>query len=121
MIAGTALQRDRVAVLFSLLGITALSWIYLIRESVDMSRASPMMDMVRLDPWGVTDFGLTFAMWAIIMVGMTVPSAAPAALVYAGVARKAARQGAVVAPALVFVAGYVSLRVLFSGFGTLAQ
>jgi predicted metal-binding membrane protein len=56
-----------------------------------------------------------------MMVGMMVPSAAPMTLVYAAVARKAARQGTPVAPTSAFIAGYVAMWTLFSGFATLAQ
>ncbi len=46
-------------------------------------------------------------MWAVMMVGMIVPSAVPMTLIYAGVARKAAEQGTPVASVSAFVAGYV--------------
>jgi len=62
-----------------------------------------------------------FWMWAVMMVGMMVPTAAPMTLVYAAVARKAARQGTKVAPTAAFVAGYVAMWTLFSLGATLAQ
>src|SRR5206468_8876581 len=61
------------------------------------------------------------AMWAVMMVGMMVPSAAPATLLYAAVARKAARQGTPLAPTALFVAGYAAAWSLFSAVATLAQ
>jgi len=67
------------------------------------------------------DAFLVFLMWAVMMVGMMVPSVAPTTMVYAAVARKAARQGSIVAPTATFVAGYVFMWTLFSALATLAQ
>ena len=52
------------------------------------------MDVAGVRPWATLDFLLMFLMWSVMMVGMMVPSAAPMTLLYAAVARKAARQGA---------------------------
>ena len=60
-------------------------------------------------------------MWAVMMVAMMVPSAAPMTLVYAAVARKAAREDHPVAPTFVFVAGYVAIWALFSVAAAAAQ
>ena len=50
-------------------------------------------DRLELHPWSALDARSTFAMWAVMMVGMMVPSAAPMSLLFAQVARKAAAQG----------------------------
>ncbi|MCH8258373.1 MAG: DUF2182 domain-containing protein, partial [Proteobacteria bacterium] len=102
-------------------GTTALAWIYLVRASGGMPELSVSMEMVRIRALDAGDFVLIFLMWAIMMVGMMVPSAAPTTMVYAAVARKAGRQGSVVAPTVVFVSGYVALWTLFSVFATVAQ
>jgi predicted metal-binding membrane protein len=39
--------------------------------------------------WSVADFEVTFAMWAVMMVGMMMPSVAPMVLLYAVVGRSA--------------------------------
>lgn len=98
---------------------TALAWLYLF----DMARAmdGAAMAMMDLQPWTPARFGMMFAMWAIMMVGMMLPSATPATLIYAAVARKAAREGAVVAPTAAFVAGYLCMWTFFSLGATLAQ
>lgn len=111
--------RDRVAVLAAIGGITALSWLYLVDRAGDM--ASAPMAMMSLHPWTPAHFGMMFAMWAIMMVGMMLPGATPMTLVYAAVARKAGREGTPVAPVAVFVAGYLSMWTLFSLGATLAQ
>lgn len=77
--------------------------------------------MMTLRPWTTLDFALTFAMWTVMMVGMMVPSATPTALIYAAVARKAALQGAVLAPTIIFVSGYVAVWTVFSLLATVIQ
>ncbi len=112
--------RDRIAVLSALAGTTALAWVYLIvmaRSAGDMSG----MALAGLRPWSAFDFALMFLMWAVMMVGMMLPSAAPMTLIYAAVARKAAGQGAPVAPTAAFVSGYLAMWTLFGLAATLAQ
>ncbi len=82
--------------------------------------ADPMA-MMSLHVWTTIDFGLMFAMWTIMMVGMMLPSAGPTTLVYAAVARKAAREGTPIAPTAAFVAGYLAMWTLFSLGATFAQ
>ncbi len=82
--------------------------------------ADPMAMMI-LHAWTTIDFGLMFAMWTIMMVGMMLPSAGPTTLVYAAVARKAAREGTPIAPTAAFVAGYLAMWTLFSLGATFAQ
>ena len=118
---GTVPRRDLIAVVSALGGTTALAWIYLVRASAGMRGPSVSMEMVRIRAWDAGDFTLIFLMWTIMMVGMMVPSAAPTTMVYAAVARKAGRQGAVVGPTVVFVSGYVALWAVFSVFATAAQ
>jgi predicted metal-binding membrane protein len=114
--------RDRVAVLSAIGAITALSWLYL----VDMARGMGNMEMgsmsmTGLHPWTPAHFGMMFSMWAIMMVGMMLPSATPTTLIYTAVARKASREGTPVAPVAAFVAGYLLMWTLFSFGATLAQ
>jgi predicted metal-binding membrane protein len=106
-------------VLAAIAGVTALSWLYLVDMASDM-RDEPLA-MVGLQPWTPDRFGMMFAMWAIMMTGMMLPSATPATLVYAAVARKAAREGTPVAPVAAFVTGYLAMWALFSLGATAAQ
>ncbi len=68
-----------------------------------------MMEMgMRMDaPWGATDVFFTFTMWAVMMVGMMSPSAAPVLLLFAAVP--------------MFALGYMTIWVGFSACATLAQ
>ena len=71
---------------------------------------APMMDaMTGVQPWTATEFGLRLAMWAVMMVAMMVPTAAPMTLLYAAVARKAAAQHNPLASTFVFVTGYIAM------------
>jgi predicted metal-binding membrane protein len=82
----------------------------------------PMMGaMTGVRPWTATEFGLRLAMWAVMMVAMMVPTAAPMTLMYAAIARKAATQHNPLAPTFVFVAGYITMWTIFSVVATIAQ
>jgi predicted metal-binding membrane protein len=72
------------------------------------------MSAMGVHPWSFADFSWMFLMWAVMMVGMMLPSATPMTLVYAAVAKKAERQGQVVAPTAVFASGYLAIWTLFS-------
>jgi predicted metal-binding membrane protein len=122
-------RRDRIAVLVALFGVTALAWLYLIDLAAAMQDMPGMSDSGMGDPgamlqphaWTPQHFAMMFLMWAVMMIGMMVPTAAPITLVYAAVARKAARQGTPVAPTAAFVAGYVAMWTGFSLAATVAQ
>ncbi len=116
-------RRDRLAILIALAGVTLLAWATLLEMSLDMAapNAAVPMEWITMKSWTATDFVFMFLMWVIMMVGMMVPTAAPMTLVYAAVARKAAKQGAVLAPAGAFVGGYVLLWCVFSLVATAVQ
>jgi predicted metal-binding membrane protein len=82
----------------------------------------PMMEsMAGVQPWTTTEFALRLAMWAVMMVAMMLPTAAPMTLLYAAVARKAAAQHAPLASTSVFVTGYLAMWTIFSFVATIAQ
>jgi predicted metal-binding membrane protein len=121
------------AVLVGLGGITVAAWVYVVAsarrmasESVDtmddsMASMAPMMGaMTKVQPWTATEFALRLAMWAVMMVAMMVPTAAPMTLLYAAVARKAVAPHPI-ASTSVFVAGYIAMWTIFSLVATVAQ
>lgn len=115
-------RRDFWAIAFSLGGVTLLAWFYLFSLNADMSM--PMdggMAAMQMRAWDFRYFLMMFLMWAIMMIGMMLPSVAPTVLIYAAVARKSAAQGTPVAPTGAFVLGYIAMWVGFSLFATLAQ
>src|SRR5262249_58165480 len=65
-------------------------------------------------PWKAIEFAFVFAMWAVMMVGMMAPSAAPMILMYARVGRQAAAEGTPFAATGWFAGGYFLAWVGFS-------
>jgi predicted metal-binding membrane protein len=121
-----ALRRDRSVTTAAIATIVLLAWIYVILLARQMSSGSETMNgmagMAMPEPaWDASRFGLTFVMWAVMMVAMMLPSAAPMILLYARVGRSAAANGAVFAPTLWFGAGYGLAWAGFSALATLAQ
>lgn len=116
-------RRDRVIVVGGLALISTLSWAYVSHLAAGMSNTDMGMEMAmpRMQAWGVTDFVLTFAMWAVMMVAMMTPSAAPMILMFAGVNRRRRQQEIPYAPTGVFLLGYLVVWAGFSVLATTAQ
>jgi predicted metal-binding membrane protein len=120
--------RDRWVILAGVGGITAAAWIYVVVQARQMSTgmmtdamAGGMRSTVQAPMWTPAEFGLMSLMWALMMVAMMLPSALPMTLVYAAVARKAAREERPVAPAGAFVIGYLALWGVFALGATAVQ
>ena len=122
-VAETVLRRDRIIVLSSLAVITALSWAYVSSLASDMQNMdmTTEMAMPQMKAWGVTDFVLTFVMWAVMMVAMMTPSAAPMILMFSGVNRRRQKQQVPHVPTSVFLLGYLVVWTAFSVLATAAQ
>lgn len=118
----TALKRDRAVVLASLLGVTALAWLYLVDMALDMEGSmGAAMATARTTGWDAANFLLTFAMWAVMMVGMMLPSAAVMILLFATINRKKRTDGKPLVPTGLFALGYVAVWTGFSLLATLLQ
>lgn len=78
------------------------------------------MDAMAMDS-SAPAIALRFVMWAVMMIGMMLPSAIPMTLIYAAAARKARSDGSPLPPSLVFVAGYVLAWTAFSVAATAGQ
>jgi predicted metal-binding membrane protein len=109
--------RERAFVLSGLFAITALSWAYLWY----LARDPMAMCMVNMNPWSAADLSALFAMWAVMMVGMMVPSALPMILAFAGVNRSRRAKSLSYVSTSTFVLGYVAAWIGFSIAATLAQ
>jgi len=79
------------------------------------------MTMPESQQWGLTAVLLLFVMWAVMMVAMMVPSAAPMVLTFLGVNRRRQSAGRQFAPVGIFVAGYLAVWTAYSAVATLAQ
>ena len=125
MTTGTQLDaligRDRAFVVAGLVATTALAWVYLFSMADGMDEMGEAMLTARATPWTATEFVLMFLMWAIMMVAMMLPSAAPMILLFATVNRRRHAQGHPVTPTTVFAAGYIGIWATFSLAATVLQ
>jgi len=111
-------KRDLILLLGALGGLVVLSWWYLI----GMSRGMGGMDgTMGIAPWSSIDFLLMFAMWAVMMVAMMVPTALRSVLIFARIGARATTRGRTLVPAYWFAAGYVLIWTFFSVVATLSQ
>src|ERR687897_2491325 len=121
--AELVLRRDRIIVLFGLVLITALSWAFVSSLASDKHNMDLAMEMAipQTQAWSVTDFALTFVMWAVMMVAMMTPSAAPMTLMFAGINRRRQNQQVPYVPTSVFLLGYLVVWAAFSVLAAAAQ
>ena len=125
------LTRDRTVVLGGLAALTVLAWGYTIYLASDMmgvgmgaasmTIGSDGVAMPQLQPWGTVDFVLMFAMWAVMMTAMMLPSGAPMILVFAKINRKRRDQQKPFISTSVFLGGYLIVWGGFALTATLAQ
>jgi len=127
------LLRDRLIVASALGVIAALAWAYVLWLAADMNMGGMSMNGFRMvpagmgimapaaAPWSAIEFALVFVMWAVMMVGMMVPSAAPMILMYARVCRQGTVAGKPFATTGWFAAGYFLAWTGFSLAATLFQ
>ena len=76
------LRRDRLLVVVCIVMITMLAWLDLIRRGAGIKSMAMDADAMRgmdTTAWGVDEWLGLSAMWAVMMVGMMLPSAAPVA------------------------------------------
>lgn len=118
-------RRDRVVISICLVLLTVLAWTYLLyldrQMSATMEYGRAMADMGMIEePWHAADVAFTFAMWAVMMVGMMTASTAPVVVLFAGMQRGRGT-GRVPLAALAFSAGYLLVWISFSGGAALGQ
>ena len=119
-------HRDRILISTCIVLVCVLAWAHLIhldrRMSADMAYHAMMEDMgMSMDaPWTLTDVLLTFAMWAVMMIGMMTGPAAPVMLLFANSRAQRSATGARL-DTLMFGAGYLLVWVGFSALAALAQ
>ena len=79
------------------------------------------MIMPSHEQWGATAVLLLFVMWAVMMVAMMVPSAAPMVLAFLSVNQRRQAAGRPFVPVGIFLAGYLAIWTAYSAVATLAQ
>jgi predicted metal-binding membrane protein len=123
--AATALaRRERIVVASCAVALTALAWLYLVHLARTTPGDATMLDMPMAMPmpasWSIAELGFLFWMWAVMMVGMMTPAAAPVMLLFAAAqARRGARRARIAVP--MFALGYAIVWTGFSACAALAQ
>jgi predicted metal-binding membrane protein len=127
------LRRDRLIVASALAVLVALAWGYVLWLAADMDMGGMEMTGFRMipagigimapatAPWTALEFAFVFAMWAVMMVGMMAPSAAPMILMYARVGRQRKAEERLLAATGWFAAGYFLVWIGFSLAATVVQ
>ena len=112
------LRRDRLIVFAALVLMAASAWAYLGYLAWDMDRddnsGSMFMAMSQVMPWARIEFGLTFFMWAGMMMAMMVPTAAPILLIFAVVNRRRFEHNQPFVPTGMFLLGYLIVWFAFA-------
>jgi predicted metal-binding membrane protein len=121
--AQAAARRDRTVVMVGLVAIIAVSWAYLLYLAWDMRDMDMGMEMAMpsVQAWATADFILTFVMWAVMMVAMMTPSAAPMILMFSKISRQRDNDRGPLPATGVFLLGYLIVWTVFSATATLAQ
>ena len=118
------LLRDRLIVSASLFAVTLLAWIYLLRMATEMPGMSVALDQLPSMPlqhWDGAYFLMIFLMWAVMMVGMMLPTAAPTILIFARATRQNPGSVSPVLRSYLFALGYLLAWTAFSLGATLLQ
>jgi predicted metal-binding membrane protein len=116
-----ALKHDRLIVLTGLSVVTAISWFWILSMSADMygsMRGASAWAMAAA--WDLPHLLMLFAMWAVMMTAMMLPSAVPMLMLYIGVVRKS-DQRRLASHAYSLAGGYLVVWSLFSGVAAIAQ
>lgn len=132
----TLLRRDRLVVGVALAALVVAAWLYLFHlahamPDIAMPEMQAMpgmgampgmaMAMPALHAWSWLEVGALIVMWAVMMVAMMTPAAAPMILMFASVHRRRTVEGRPAVPTGVFVLGYLVMWTVFSVVAALAQ
>ena len=114
------LRRDRFVIAAGLAALSGLAWVSVARMAAMPARdVSPMVMASMPGMVGGEAAGLVWliGMWAVMMVAMMLPSAAPTILLFAGVSRRRRQQGRPAVPVAVFTLGYL---LVWTGYAAVA-
>jgi len=112
---------DRALILAALVGVTTLSWTYLVWDARRMTAGVCEMCMPLAHAWTARELAMVFAMWTIMMAGMMTPTVAPAVLLFAALNRQRRADRRPFVPTIAFLGGYLLVWTAFSLGITVAQ
>jgi predicted metal-binding membrane protein len=122
------LRRDRVVVGAALGVLVVVAWLYLLHLASAMSdiamddmQSMPGMTMPAMYAWSWVEVGALVVMWAVMMVAMMTPAAAPMVLMFAAIHRRRRAEGRPAVPTVIFVLGYLVVWTIYSVGAALAQ
>jgi predicted metal-binding membrane protein len=121
------LKRDRLVILAGIIGITLVTWAYMLYEARGMTLtgachcAGLKMSGPDLAPWSMAVLVPLFLMWTEMMVAMMLPSAAPMLLIFGALNRNRREQDSPYVPVGVFLLGYLAIWTAFSALAAIAQ
>jgi predicted metal-binding membrane protein len=117
----TALSHERrvTSTLLIVIPVACWTWIALMARDMYGSMSGASAWMMTME-WDAAHLALLWAMWAVMMVGMMLPSASPLVLLYAGALRTRSVPGAG-RRLYALAAGYVLVWVLFAVAATVLQ
>ncbi len=112
------LRRERLILAGCLAAVVLAAWAYLVHSKGAMADME-MPGMIM--PWDGFAVLLLFVMWAVMMVAMMLPSAAPIILAFLDVNHRRETTAQPLVPVGIFVAGYLAVWTAYSAVATLAQ
>ena len=115
------LAREHIGAIAGLLAVTIISWAWIVPMARDMygPMTGPSAWMMRT-VWDGPHLLLLWAMWAVMMAAMMLPSATPMLLFYGGAVRKSGAPDAL-RRVYAMAAGYLLVWSLFSVAATMLQ
>jgi predicted metal-binding membrane protein len=119
----SGLRGTRAPVVVLLTVLPLVSWLWIVVMARDMYGPMTGASAWMMTPvWNIPHLALLWAMWAVMMAGMMLPSASPMLLLYGTVARRSAA-GAPAASRQIYAlaAGYLMAWTLFSVGATALQ
>ena len=108
--AALALWRREWRASLSLLLLVLLAWFFLLWAVTDMQNPLAQLMMPLQADWTAANFIAVFVMWAIMMLAMMLPAAAPMILTFANLSRQQREPGRTTA----FVSAYILIWTVFS-------
>jgi predicted metal-binding membrane protein len=119
-------SRDRTIIASCILLVSALAWVYLFhldrQMSVDAGSDTVMarMGMTIESGWTARDFVFTFAMWAVMMVGMMAATVAPVLFLFTEM-RSGRGDSHPRLSSAIFGGGHIAVWIVFSAAAALLQ
>jgi predicted metal-binding membrane protein len=118
-----AIRRDRLVSILCIATVTGLAWLDLFRRGASMrsmTMDATAMRAMDTTAWGFDEWLSLSVMWAVMMIGMMLPSVAPTLLHMLQIFRRRGDRFAR-ASAIAFVAGHLAPWMVFSVLAATAQ